>query len=524
MIHDSRPGLPHSPFAPIVPLFLTPVDSDLHTFLEEAHALIAQFPRLVDAVEADLDQHALRKKALRAADAQWLANRTAQLPGLPAPANDPSEPLSLAPGRPRTPGYVVLMALVLRGYSGAGFKSCDVTSAMAESITLRVFFTNLALKMPGRSTLTELVNAVRNETRQLVLDAQLARALHLRLDSFDTVLQDSTHVDGNTAWPTDSRLMVALVSRLLRVGEGLDRVMLPRIESAKVRRILAKMIRLNREIEFSHGKKGGKRARRRRYERLLRMSERSHTLLTGYLVPLADVVAALDVRPSQRELAARAVARLRADLDALASVHAACDARVLREEKVPMSEKILSLSDPDAGFISKGQREPVIGYKPQVARSGNGFITGLLLPKGNAPDSQQLVPMVEEVIARTHVVPRVVSVDDGYASAANVNALKTRGIKVPSINGAKGRALTAPADWESDAYADARDKRSAVESLMFTLKNGYDFGEVARRGLKPVYAELLEKALAYNLYVTARLRKAAATIDAAESEAALAAG
>ena len=41
----------------------------------------------------------------------------------------------------------------------------------------------------------------------------------------------------------------------------------------------------------------------------------------------------------------------------------------------------------DAGFISNGRRNPVIGCKPQVARSGNGVITGPLLPQGNAPDS-----------------------------------------------------------------------------------------------------------------------------------------
>ena len=34
-------------------------------------------------------------------------------------------------------------------------------------------------------------------------------------------------------------------------------------------------------------------------------------------------------------------------------------------------------------------------------------------PKGNAADSDQLVPMVEEVVRRTSVVPRVLSVDDG---------------------------------------------------------------------------------------------------------------
>ena len=59
-------------------------------------------------------------------------------------------------------------------------------------------------------------------------------------------------------------------------------------------------------------------------------------------------------------------------------------------------------------------------------------------------------------------------------------------MEVISINGAKGRALTARADWESDDYALARDRRSAVESLVFSLKQGFEFGEVARRGLSAV--------------------------------------
>ena len=45
---------------------------------------------------------------------------------------------------------------------------------------------------------------------------------------------------------------------------------------------------------------------------------------------------------------------------------------------------------------------------------------------------------------------------------------------------------------------------------MYTLKHGFDFGEVARRGLLAVHAELLEKALAYNICVTVRLRREAA--------------
>jgi hypothetical protein len=104
------------PFAAVPKLFLVAGDSDLLRFLQEAHALLAGCPSLIERAEADLDAHGCRKKALRVADAAWRAERTAPLPGY---TNDPSvvEPtqLKLKQGRPRTSAYVVLIALLLRG-------------------------------------------------------------------------------------------------------------------------------------------------------------------------------------------------------------------------------------------------------------------------------------------------------------------------------------------------------------------------------------------------------------------------
>jgi hypothetical protein len=510
---------PTAPFDPVPLLLLVAADSDLLRFLQEAHGLLVGCPSLIERAEADLDAHGCEKKALRIADAEWRAECTAPLPGCA------SEPTFIGPthivlgrGRPRTPAYVVLIALLLRGYFGAGFKSCDAATMMQESITLHVFFANLGLKMPGRSTLTELVNAITNETRLLLLDAQVALVLSLGWDDFSTMLQDSTHVEGNTAWPTDSRILVALVARVLRVGASLARVHLPAFTSFTVSKHLAAMSTLDREIDMSKGTREGTRTRRKRYGSLLWRARRVCTLLNAEVAKVEAALALLDVLPSRRAMAERAVQRLRTDIDTLVPVIANCAARVIHERKVPMDQKKLSVTDPDVGFIKKGQRIPVVGYKPQVARSGAGFVTGLLLPQGNAADSDQLVPMVDEVVRRTTVVPRVLSVDDGYASAANMAAMKLREIEVISINGSKGRALTARADWNSDEYIQARDQRSAIESLMFTLKQGFDFGEVARRGLVAAHGELLEKALAYNLCHLARMRRAIAAAAAHDDD------
>jgi len=61
-----------------------------------------------------------------------------------------------------------------------------------------------------------------------------------------------------------------------------------------------------------------------------------------------------------------------------------------------------------------------------------------------------------------------------------------------------GKKLTDSSDWDSEAYRDARRNRSAVESLMFTIKDGFAFGQLGRRGIDAVRDELLEKVLAYN--------------------------
>jgi Transposase DDE domain len=499
-----------APFAPIPHLFLEPADSDLADFLRQAHELLVKNPALLDAADADLDAHGLGKKKLRLADALWhenKKNKTAPLPGLLLPARTPA-PLQLLHGRPRTPAYVVLTTVLLRGYFGSGFKACDADSLLQESVTLRVFFENLGLRLPGRSTLTELVNAISLQTRRLLLDAQVALALELELDDFLSMFQDSTHVAANSEWPTDSRLIISFSGRLLRVSAKLDRFLLPCFSHAPTQRLLERIVKLNRQIEFAAGKKDSKRRRTRRYRQLLAKALLLHQRLDQFSAPLPALVSSLDVPPSQQERIRRVVDALRADVASLHKAINACNARVLNEQKVAVENKVLSSSDQDAAFIKKGQRDPVIGYKPQLALSEQGFLTGFHLPLGNAADSKQLLPMLESVTARTKLVPFLVSVDDGYASKENMRRAKAMGVTHVVIGGAKGRKLTSDEDWVDPLQVNARGMRSKAESLMFTVKQGYNFGELARRGGPAVRAELLEKLLAYNICRLVSVRRA----------------
>jgi len=69
---------------------------------------------------------------------------------------------------------------------------------------------------------------------------------------------------------------------------------------------------------------------------------------------------------------------------------------VLEGRKPKGTHRVLSVADEAAPWIAKGNHVPVIGYKPRLARSGNGSVVAMLVPKGHAADSAMLLPHVRE--------------------------------------------------------------------------------------------------------------------------------
>jgi hypothetical protein len=125
-------------------------------------------------------------------------------------------------------------------------------------------------------------------------------------------------------------------------------------------------------------------------------------------------------------------------------------------------------------------------------------VTRLIVPQGNAADSVEPAPVMADAIARPDVIADWVSTDEGYAAAQGRDDVPAMQVKAISIRGAKGKKLTEEGDRQSQEYRDARRNRSAVESLMFTIQDGFEFGALGRRGLEAVRDERLEKVRAYN--------------------------
>jgi IS5 family transposase len=286
--------------------------------------------------------------------------------------------------------------------------------------------------------------------------------------------------------------------RVDRLGQKLDVFGLENFRQGWVPRWLEEMDKLEFQICLVAGKANSKTKLKQGYRQLLRLGNKALAALKVEFNAFENALQIDTLAPSRRVLLQRIIEQIRGDLSDAERVIGYASDRVFHEKKRPSTEKVLSLSDGSAAYIKKGSRNPVIGYKPQLVRSENGFVTTLLVPEGNAADSIKLVPAIADSIKRTGVVAERVSTDDGYASAKGRDDLREMGVGDVSISGAKGKKLTTLEDWESETYRDARRCRSAVESLMFTIKDGFAFGDLGRRGIEAVRDELLEKVLAYN--------------------------
>ena len=509
-------SLPDLSAQPIQGFFFGPTDSQLHQFLSETHQVVQFAPAILDRLEADLQAHALKKKILRAADRRFRAGQTTDLPALKIEWRqlDP-QPMRLETGRPRLEPYVVYLFLLLRGFVG-GCKEQHARLLLEESMTLHLWLAKRGLRLPPASTLSENLNAVRNATREFLHRQQLRFILSEGLADFQALELDSTATAANSAWPTDSGLIAKLVQRLCRAGSKLGRFGLPNLNPSGLAELQGEVRALDREIGFCAGKPKRQGRLKKLYYQLLRRGRRACKRF-GREIDRIKAAAGRrrDLLPSQRLRAEELIGLLREDVALVLKAVEAGERRVLGEEQVPSEQKVISLNDPSAAFIVKGGWETVVGYRPQLGRSGRGFVPDWsgLVPRGNAADSGQLVNVVLEHWERSTILPRLVSSDDGYSSQVARADLLAAGVAIVSISGAKGKQITPPEQWHSAEYRAARAHRSAVESLVFTLKDGHGFGELSRRHLDNVRAELLEKVLASNvcqlLRVRARCRAAA---------------
>lgn len=452
---------------------------------------------ILDLIRADQIRNAIEKKQSRKKDQEW-QNQNGATPLL---GNSLDENwlnnITLAPNRgcPRMEPMIVFIFLLVRGFLG-NIKGSRNVAFIKESKFLECILHNYGVeKLPGMSTILDQLNGLSEATLRSIHELTIKEALVLSKDDFTKLYFDSTRVSADSAWPTESRTIADLLSRI-RSGFEIFRsygikVNLP----AKIDELIAHIHRRNKQIALNSGKRGFKKQLKKLYSKILRDLR---TLLKTFRSALDRAVVKIgDILPSLREGLEGLAESIDADIHNAELCGENARSRVLKGNQVGPEQKILGISDPDAEMIPKGLRSVVFGYKPQVGRSKGGFIVSVLVPQGNAADSDQLKPITDEAIHNTGVLPDVISYDDGYTNKKIREKYLEQGIKVVSFSGAKGKAQIE--EWDQPEYEEARNQRSMAESTMSILKGSFDLDRFSRRGREAVTQELLTAVIFHNI-------------------------
>jgi hypothetical protein len=476
------------------------INTELGKILKKAFELYTRYPRIERLITGDLDAYAIEEKKKRLADAAWIMQQTLSL-GLSCPKASQVQKqveIDLAVGRKRMEPLVVYIFLLLEG----DFQSLtDKLSSerILDSRTLQYFFQSHGLgAIPPRSTRHENVRKISQTTQDYILRQQLFMVRDDFLDNFENLTVDSTAVKANSVWPTDSGLLTDILHRSYHLSQQLyERFGIPNFLQWYMPMWLKKMTQLNFQINVTSGK-GARRKRKKLYGKLYTVAEKAIFHMKRELDKHRAQKDELNILPGRLSQLNHLWDYIEDYISDAEQVISYSKERILEEKVIKNEDKVISLSDGSAAFITKGDRETVVGYRPQLGRSRNGFVTALIVPEGNAADSPQLLPLVKRTVKNTGVVPSCVSADDGYSSNQGVRAVKAEGVNLVSISGAKGKKLTSDMDWISEEFAEARRMRSAVESLMFVLKYVLGFGNLRRRNIESVRLEMLQKVIVHN--------------------------
>lgn len=109
------------------------------------------------------------------------------------------------------------------------------------------------------------------------------------------------------------------------------------------------------------------------------------------------------------------------------------DRRILQEQSVTASDKIVSLFEPHTQIIQRGKAPPhetEFGHKVNFAEVERGLISDWqVIALGNPPDEQLLPPLLRQHRRRFGHAPAVLAGDRGVFSPANEKLARRMGVK-----------------------------------------------------------------------------------------------
>ena len=374
-------------------------------------------------------------------------------------------PQTLVNGRPSTPVEVILRMIVVKHLYDWSYEETE--HWVADSLILRQFCRVYTHPVPDDTTLNRWANLIRPATLHTLLDHVTKLAKQLKVTRGRKLRLDSTVVETNIRYPTDSRLLadgVRVVSRLLKqsravLGEAADTLgdaFRSRTRSAQ--RHLQRIYTAVRQ----RGEEAGERVMRG-YRDLVRVTQAS-------LDQMGRVRTVLEQTTSKQ------AANLRRQMDhyqaLIEKVIDQTQQRVFDGKSVPAEDKVVSLFEPHTDIIQRGRiGQPVeFGRKLWLGEVEGGIVTEYRILEGNPPDSEPVLASLAHHRAVFGKSPNLLAGDRGTYSPDNERQAKAQGVKHVVLP-RKGGTSQERKEYERQPWFRAgRRWRTGIEGRISVLK------------------------------------------------------
>jgi IS5 family transposase len=383
-------------------------------------------------------------------------------------------------GRSGLAPHEVLRSLILMRVKNWDYR--ELRERIADGYTLRLFTGFRCRPVPKHHAFHRAFVRLTPATLRTVNELVVKAAVDLGLEDGSKLRVDTTVVQTDIHYPTDSTLLWDVVRVLTRLLGRLGKLRGRRIKGFRNRRRAARrrMQVLQRMTATQRrGQQTGK------YRELIGIVEEVVTCARAALAERRN-------RPRKDLLDDLAIARLR---DEIAHYCRLADRvidqarrRVVDGEQVPNAEKIYSIFEPHTDLIKRGKvRTPVeFGHKVLLAESARGLVTQYQVLKGNPPDEQYVGRSLELHKKTFGHVPQLYSADRGFFSERNLTLCERGGVELACIPQSGGRRVPGREACEkSSAFKQGQRFRAGVEGRISVLFRG--------RGMKRCLAQGTER-------------------------------
>lgn len=387
-------------------------------------------------------------------------------------------PHSLTRGRHSTPVEAILRLLVVKRLYTWSY--AETEHFVGDSLVLRQFCRLYFQPVPDDTTLIRWANLIGPETLQQINDRVVELAQQLKVTRGRKLRVDSTVVETNIHYPTDSALVgdgVRVLSRLLHKAKAAlgDTTTVGkaafRSRTRSVRRIAQELHRVAR-------RKGEQAAEelKQAYTKLLEIAQASRRQ-------------AARVREALQEQSSKQAQRVREQLDHfLPLVDQAMEQarrRVLQGEQVPAEEKLLSLFEPETQIIRrhKAGKPNEFGRKLWLGEVEGGIISEFrLLEDGGGLDHPELPASLEAHQQRFGRPPNLLAGDRGVWSVENEALARKHKIKQIVLPKAGRRSREREAYERQRWFRRGMCFRAGIEGRIRVLKRDFGLGRCVDHG------------------------------------------